>query len=200
MKTLLVIHSSPMGDYSKTRQLTAAFVQRWLAEHPAGRVIERDVGSNPPPHIDAGTIGAFYTDPAELNQEQRAAIALSDELVAELEAADEVVIGSPMHNFSITSGLKTWVDHVARVGRTFRYTENGPEGLLKGMKASVIVARGGRYGEGSPVAALNHQDTLLRVVLGFIGIDDVEVIAAEGVASGDEGVQQAQAEIERRAA
>jgi FMN-dependent NADH-azoreductase len=200
MKKLLVIHSSPMGEASKTRELAELFVKTWQQTHPGGQVIRRDVGSNPPPHINAQTIGAYYTAADDRSEEQRAAIALSDELVDELEAADEVVIASPMHNFSITSGLKTWVDHVARVGRTFQYTENGPQGLLKGKKAHVIVARGGSYGAGSPAAAMNHQDSLLRTVLGFIGISDVEFIAAEGVAAGDAGMLSARDVIEQKAA
>ena len=117
-------------------------------------------------------------------------------VIEELLAADTLVIGSPMHNFSITSGLKTWIDHVARVGRTFQYTATGPEGLVKGKRAYVISARGGNYAEGSPAAGYNHQDTYLKTVLGFIGITDVVFINAEGVASGEQGVLEAASQID----
>jgi len=195
MRTLLLIHSSPMGEHSHTRQLGKHYAERWLAANPDARLIERDLAATAPPHLDADTIGAFYTPGEALDAAQRERLALSDELIAELESADEIVIGSPMHNFSISGLLKAWIDQVLRVGRTFRYTENGPVGLLKNRRVVVISARGGRYDAGSPAAAMNHQDGYLRTVLGFIGLHDVEEIHAEGVAGGGEGVQRASAEL-----
>ncbi|MCW8885039.1 MAG: FMN-dependent NADH-azoreductase [Motiliproteus sp.] len=198
MSKLLVINSSPMTDNSNTRELVENFVNAWKIKHGESEVsvVQRDIGRTPPPHLDEVTIGSFYTPEDARNDAQNQAISLSDQLVDELEQADAVVIGSPMHNFSITSSLKTYIDHVARVGRTFNYTDNGPVGLLKDKQAFIISARGGRYGDGSPAAAMNHQDTYLKTVLGFIGIEDVTTINAEGVSSGDQGVQTAAAEID----
>lgn len=196
MSKLLVINSSPATDNSNTRKLVSRFVERYSAANDELELVNRDLGRNPPPHIDEVTIGAFYTPPEQRSEALQQAVELSDQLVDELMAADTLVIGSPMHNFSITSGLKTWIDHVARVGRTFQYGANGPEGLATGKKAYVISARGGNYGAQSPAAAMNHQDTYLKTVLGFIGITDVEFINAEGVASGEQGVEAAASQID----
>ncbi len=195
MANLLVVNSSPLTAGSNTRGLSELFVQQWSGVNPEGNVTYRDVGLNPPDHIDAVMINAFYTAPDDLTDEQKRLIAASEQMITELEQADVVVIGSPMHNFSITSGLKTWIDHVARRGRTFTYTENGPKGLLGGKKVYVISARGGSYAPGSPAESMNHQDTYLSTVLGFIGLTDVTTINAEAVASSDEGVLAAKAEI-----
>jgi FMN-dependent NADH-azoreductase len=197
MSTLLVVNSSPVTDNSKTRELVSRFVERYQAREAGVEVLNRDIGRNPPPHIDEVMIGAYYTPEDARNPAQQQAIQLSDTLVDELLDSDVLVIGSPMHNFSVTSALKTWIDHVARVGRTFQYGANGPEGLVKGKKAYVISARGGRYSEGSPAAGYNHQDTYLKTVLGFIGITDVVFINAEGVASGEQGVLEAASQIDR---
>lgn len=196
MSKLLVINSSPSTDNSSTRKLVSHFVERYSAANEAVELVNRDLGRNPPPHIDEQTIGAFFTPPEQRSEALQQAVELSDELVDELMAADTLVIGSPMHNFSITSGLKTWIDHVARVGRTFEYTANGPEGKVTGKKAYIISARGGNYGADSPAAAMNHQDTYLKTVLAFIGISDVVFINAEGVASGEQGIEEASSHIE----
>jgi FMN-dependent NADH-azoreductase len=196
MSNLLVINSSPITDTSKTRELVSHLVARYRALNTGVEVQNRDLGRNPPPHIDEVMIGAYFTPEDQRNPAQQQALQLSDLLVDELLAADTLVLGSPMHNFSVTSALKTWIDHVARVGRTFQYGANGPEGLVKGKKAYVISARGGRYGEGSPAAAYNHQDTYLQTVLGFMGITDVVFINAEGVASGEQGVLEAISQID----
>ena len=116
--------------------------------------------------------------------------------MGELETADVIVIGAPMHNFSLPSGLKAWIDHVARVGKTFRYTDEGPEGLLKSKKVFVLTARGGNYSENSPVHAMDHQAPYLRTILGFMGLDDVTFIHAQGVAQGEDGVRKAEAKID----
>lgn len=195
MTTLLVIHSSPNLTQSHTRDLAARYVESWQARHPEGKVIERDLAVNPPPHLDMATIGAFYTPEADRGSEAQDAIALSDELVAELLAADEVVIGAPMHNFSVPSSLKAWIDQICRVGVTFRYTENGPQGLLGDKKAVLISARGGNYSSTSPAFAMNHQDTYLKTVMGFIGITQVTTINAEGVAGSEAGLELARNQI-----
>ncbi|MBY6185630.1 FMN-dependent NADH-azoreductase [Marinobacter hydrocarbonoclasticus] len=196
MATLLVIHSSPNLTQSHTRALVAQHVENWKARHPGGEVIERDLALAPPPHLDMATIGAFYTPEADRAPQAQQAIALSDELVGELMAADELVIGAPMHNFSVPSSLKAWIDHICRVGVTFRYTEAGPQGMLGDKKAVLISARGGNYGSASPAFAMNHQDTYLRTVMGFIGITEVTTINAEGVAGGDAGLAEARQAIE----
>lgn len=196
MSKLLVINSSPVTDSSKTRELVSHFVERYQAREEEVEIRNRDIGRNPPPHIDEVMIGAYYTPEDARNSAQQQALQLSDRLVDELLDTDVLVIGSPMHNFSVTSALKTWIDHVARVGRTFQYGAKGPEGLVSGKKAYVISARGGRYGEGSPAASYNHQDTYLKTVLGFIGITDVVFINAEGVASGEQGVLDAASQID----
>lgn len=196
MNRLLVIQSSPVTDNSNTRQLVSRFLDAARGAQPELEVVERDLGRNPPPHIDEVMIGSYYTAPAERNDAQQSAIALSDELVDELLAVDTLVIGAPMHNFSITSSLKTWIDHVARVGRTFQYGANGPEGLVKGKKVYVLTASGGDYRPGSPAESYNHLDPYLRTVLGFIGLTDVTFVNAVSVASGDEGRLNAEAQIE----
>ncbi len=196
MSKLLVINSSPRTDDSSSRELVAHFVQLWQRQHPQAEVINRDLGRNPPPHIDEVTIGAYYTPEDARDDGQRQAVRLSDTLVDELQSADTLVIGSPMHNFSITSALKTYIDHVARVGRTFKYTDKGPVGLLADKKVFVISARGGRYGSDSPARGMNHQDTYLKTVLGFLGLTDVTFVNAEGLSAGEQGVKAAESEIE----
>lgn len=196
MATLLVIHSSPKSSASVTRQLTNELVEKWLQANPTGLIIERDVGLNPPPHISETTINAFYTPEADRTETQKAALLLSDQLIAELRQADAVVIGTPMHNFSVTSGLKTWIDHVARVGETFQYSSNGPEGLLADRPVYVVGASGGDYRAHTPIAFLNHQDNYLKVVLNFVGIQDIRLIQAAGVARGDAALVEARAQME----
>lgn len=179
MPTLLQIHSSPLPT-SVSRELTAEFARAWSAAHPGGHVITRDLNAAPPPPIDAEWIGSAYTAPSDRTAAQDQAIALSEELIGELERAGEVVIGVPMHNFGVPAVLKLWVDQVARRGRTFEYGAGGPRGLLGGKKVTVIVATGGVYSAGSPVASWNHAEPYLRTVFHFLGITDIEFIAAEG--------------------
>ena len=199
MTNILTLNSSPKTEGSVSRNLIERFVDKWRAESTAS-VVARDVGTTPPPHLDEATIGAFYTPEDARSDDQQARIAFSDELVGELEAADVIVIGAPMHNFGLPSGLKAWIDHVARVGRTFKYTENGPEGLLTGKKVYVLTARGGNYSESSPAHAMDHQAPYLRTVLGFLGLDDVTFIHAQGVAGGEDGIRAAEVEVDRAVA
>ncbi|MDO6460868.1 FMN-dependent NADH-azoreductase [Granulosicoccaceae sp. 1_MG-2023] len=200
MKKILVIHSSPLTQGSKTRELAADFIAAAKAADPQVSVTERDLVKTDLPHIDEALIGAFYTPAEQRTEAQKAALALSDELLAELREHDTIVIGSPMHNFSITSRLKAWIDHISRVGETFVYTETGPKGLLEGKKAYILASRGGNYGPESPAAALNFQDTYLRAALGFVGIDDVTTIVAEGVAQSEDGLAKAKQQINELAA
>ncbi|TKB50576.1 FMN-dependent NADH-azoreductase [Ferrimonas sediminicola] len=191
MKTLLIVDASPNDQGSNTRGLTAAYADKWQSANPQGRVIRRDVSGDAVQPLSQATIGAFYTPEDQRSPEQRRLVAQSDSLVDELFAADEIVLGSPMHNFSVSGGMKAWIDQICRVGRTFNYTEQGPKGALGGRRAVIVASSGGDYSEGTPLADLNHNDTYLQTVLGFIGISDVQVVSAAGVAINDQSVEQA---------
>jgi FMN-dependent NADH-azoreductase len=202
LPTLLHIDSSPRLEESVTRRLSAHFVRRWCERVPDGLVIRRDLGVAPPPHPDALTLEAVTTPENERNQRQQAAAALADRMLEELEAADVVLIGAPMYNFSVTSGLKAWFDLVSRPGRTFRYGPSGQEGLLEGKKVVVITARGGFYRPGTPDAAGDDlQEKQIDSFFRFVGLDDIRFVHAEGQAidaSTAEAEQaRARAEIDR---
>ncbi|MCZ4280901.1 FMN-dependent NADH-azoreductase [Kiloniella laminariae] len=193
--TLLVINSSPLGQGSKSRQLTASFASKWQDKNPQGKIIERDLISTGLSHLDEATIGAFFTPEDQRSPQQKELVTLSDALVAELFEADTIVLGVAMHNFSIPSLLKSYIDQIARAGKTFSYTENGPKGLLQDKTAYVLSATGGDYREGSPARAMNFIDPYLTTVLGFLGITDVHFIAAANAAKGDEGLIAAQSDL-----
>lgn len=189
MSHLLVINSSAAGAASVSKQLIDATVARLRAADPALVVVERDLGANPVPHLTIDSTAAIRgAEPA--NDAQRAAKALSDSLVAELKAADTLIIGAPMYNFGIPSTLKSWFDHVLRAGVTFKYGESGPVGLLEGKRAIVVESRGGLYSSG-PTQALDSQEPHLRTMLGFIGIKDVTFVRAEKLGYGPEAREQA---------
>lgn len=190
MSTLLHIDSSARFSGSLTRELSGAFVAQWQAKNPGGRVITRDVAAEPLPHLSEAMLGAYFTPADQRSAEQQATIATSDKLVDEVVAADTLVIGIPMYNFAAPSAFKAWIDHICRAGRTFKYTENGPVGLLSGKRAVVFLTRGGVYSEG-PAKAYDFQAGYIKTVLGFIGITDVEVILAEGISQGEEKAKQA---------
>ena len=190
MTHLLVVTSSPKSGGSVSGNLADRFVASIEADANVVRTV-RDVGHNPPPHLDETTIGAFFTPEDERTPQQVEAVKLSDKLIAEVEAADIIVIAAPMHNFGVTSALKTWIDHIARAGKTFKYTEAGPVGLLGNRKVYVLGARGGGYSQNSPAHAMDQQEPYLKTVLGFMGLNDVTFIHAEGVAMGEEGLLRA---------
>jgi FMN-dependent NADH-azoreductase len=177
MPTLLKIQSSLSGDDSQSSQLAARYAREWLARHPGGRVITRDLARDPVPHLTAERFAAFAARPESRTAAQQAIVAESDVLVDELKSADVVVLAVPMHNFSVPSTLRAYFDHVARAGVTFRYTAEGPQGLLTGKRAVLLVTRGGFYPEGADL-----QVPYLKQFLGFVGITDVEVVLAEGLA------------------
>lgn len=181
MPTLLHIDSSPL-ESSISRELTREFTNAWKEKNPDGKVIARNLSSSPSKPIDQMWIGAAYTPEAARTDEQKAVLANSDTLIAELEQADEIVIGVAMHNFSIPSVLKLWIDQIARAGKTFSYGANGPEGLLNGKKATILIASGGVYEVGTPAGAMNFVEPYLRAVLGFLGITDVKFVTAAGAA------------------
>jgi FMN-dependent NADH-azoreductase len=169
---LLQIDSSILGPDSASRKVTAAIVERLAGA--GSRVTRRDLGADPLPHLTAADLGAADADP----------------VLAEFLAADTVVIGAPMYNFSVSSQLKAWIDHVLRAGKTFRYGPNGAEGLAGDKRVLVVVSRGGLYGAGAPAAALEHTESYLRSVFGFIGIVP-EIIVVEGLAISPDHKQKA---------
>jgi FMN-dependent NADH-azoreductase len=181
-KTLLHLDSSPLGEYSVSRHLTAEFVKNWKEANPDGTVINRDTTTTAIAPVTAAFVGAVYTPEASLTAEQRNLLALSDTLVAELFAADEYVLGVPMHNFGIPSTLKLWIDQIARVNKTFSYATGTPVGLLTGKRATLIIASGGIYDAGTVMASYNHVEPYLRTVFGFLGVQDITVLAAGGAA------------------
>lgn len=188
---ILQVESSARKTGSVTRDLSQDLVDR-LAAGRRVNVVRRDVSPGLPV-IDEAWVAANFTDPAERNGEQKARLSLSDELVAELKEADILVIGAPVYNFGIPASLKAWIDLIARARETFKYTENGPEGLLRGKKAYVIVASGGTE-VGSQI---DFASGYLRHVLGFVGIDDVEIIAADRLmASTDTAIARAKAALD----
>ena len=191
MTTALIVTSSANGAASVSSQLADTLADRLREADPAAHIILRDVGSEPLPHLTADTVAAIKSEPA--TQAELAARILSDSLVAELAAADILVIASPMYNFGMSSTLKAWFDHVLRAGLTFRYTAEGPEGLMTGKKAVVIESRAGFYSEG-PAAAMDGQEPHIRTLLGFMGITDVTFVRAEKLAFGPEAAEAAIAE------
>ena len=199
MAKVLHIDSSVRSAGSLSRQLGGEFIAKLQAADASTTVVTRDLAASPVPHLTEQMIGAYYTPAEQRSAEQAQTIQTSDALVDELLAADTIVIGAPMYNFSVTSGLKAWIDHVARAGRTFQYSANGAEGLVKGKKVYVFVASGAAYSAG-PYAAYDYVTTYLRSVLGFLGMTDITFIVAEGVALGEEAVAtaiaQSRAQIE----
>ena len=182
MSTLLKLDSSPMGERSISRKLTTKFAESWLKTHPGGKVIERDLTTLNLPVVDASWVGAAYTPEASRTATQSQILAASESLINDLKQADEYVFGVPMHNFSIPSTLKLWIDQVVRVGKTFSYDASGPKGLLTGKKATLLLASGGEYGKGSAMASFDFVTPYLEKVLAFIGITDITIIAASGTA------------------
>ena len=190
MNNILYLNSSVRSTGSVSRQLSGDFIEKLKAAHPGAKVVTRDLAANPLPHLSESMVGAYFTPPEQRSDEQKQLIKQSDEVVAELLAADIVVVGAPMYNFSVSSTLKSWIDHVARAGVTFKYTETGPVGLVHGKKFVIFTSRAGVYSSG-PAQAMDFQETYLRGVLGFLGITDVSFVSAEGLAMGDEAVNSA---------
>jgi FMN-dependent NADH-azoreductase len=186
MTTILHIDSSILAGYSVSRALTAEVVAKELALHPDARVIRRDLVAEPALHLSDAHIAVFQggaAPSAALGQD----LALGGAYIDDLFAADIIVIGAPMYNFSVPSQLKGWIDRVCVAGRTFQYGPNGPQGLLpEGKKVVIASTRGGVYTGDSPAAALEHHESYLRGVLGFVGLTDVTIIRAEGLNLGEE--------------
>ena len=192
MANILILDSAATGEASVSRRLTRALAETLQRRDPTARIVRRDVGAEPIPHLGEATVPAIRSGLAETPEAERA-LALSNELIAELKAAEVIVIGAPRYNFGMPSTLKAWFDHVLRAGITFRYSESGPEGLVTGKKAIVVEARAGLYSEG-PAAAMDSQEPHLRTLLGFMGIDDVTFVRAEKLAFGPEAAAAAVAD------
>ncbi len=190
MTSILFVTSSPRGSDSYSNRVAARVLDELKQAHPGAKIVVRDVARVPLPHVDEDFVAAIGTGEGPKTPRQQAILARSDALVDELLEADFVVIAAPMYNFGIPSTLKAWIDHVARAGRTFRYSEKGPEGLVKGKKVILIHSRGGVYSSG-PAQPLDHQGTYLRSLLGFLGMTDIESIDIEGVAYGADAAEQA---------
>jgi FMN-dependent NADH-azoreductase len=183
---LLHIDSSPLGGNSVSRQLTERIVAQWQATHPGTVVDYLDLAVDTPSHLSIDSLGfRAGPDARELTDVQRRENIVSEALVSQFLAADVVVVGAPMYNFSIPSQLKAWIDRVAQAGRTFTYTEKGPKGLAGGKTVIVASSRGGVYSTNPAMAGLDHQESYLRTVFGFFGITNVQFVRAEGVAMGD---------------
>lgn len=182
---LLHIDASILGANSASRQLSAAIVARLRQADPAAAVTYRDLAAAPLDHLSGAQVAAAMgAAPESLTVQQE--LADSQAVLREFLDADTVVIGAPMYNFGIPSQLKTWIDRVVARGQTFRYGENGPEGLAGNKRVIIAVSRGGFYGAGTPVAAMEHVETYLRGVFGFIGVANLEFVVAEGLLVGPE--------------
>ena len=188
MSTILVLDSSISGDASVSRILVEETVSRLLEAEPGAMVVQRDLGAAPIPHLTPTNLAGVRGVPS--TEAELAARALSNQLLAELRAADTIVIGAPMYNFSIPTGLRVWFDYVLRAGETFSYSEAGPKGLLGGKRVIVIESRGGLYSEG-PAQAIDFQEPYLRHLLGFMGLANVAFIHAEKIGFGPEAREAA---------
>ncbi|QJI32496.1 FMN-dependent NADH-azoreductase [Pseudomonas sp. ADAK18] len=205
MKKMLAIHASPRGERSHSRRLAEVFLDVWQTANPEAQLTRREVGRASIPHVSEAFVAAnFYPEPQARPLAMQADLQLSDELVGELIEHELLVISVPMYNFGIPSGLKAWVDQIVRMGLTFDVDQDSQgiaqyQRLLVGKKALIITSRGGNgFGPGGENEAMNHADPHLRTVLGFIGIDDITVIAAEGEESVAEAFRRSSDEAERQ--
>ncbi|TPK02320.1 FMN-dependent NADH-azoreductase [Mesorhizobium sp. B2-5-9] len=188
--SILLVTSSPRGAASHSTRIATEFAQKLLAADPSNTLVVRDLVANPLPHIDADYATGIYTPADARTPRQCEVVGVSDVVLDELFAAHTVILATGFINFNISSTLKSWVDHVARSGKSFAYGENGPKGLVTGKKVYIVLASGGIYSEGAAVQ-FDHAVPYLRSVLGFIGMTDVDVIRIEGVSKGPDAVDAA---------
>lgn len=200
MKTILQINSSLFGEQGQSSKMANEFVTRLQASSDASQLLRHDLHATPLPHLDGQRFAAFTTPAAERSATQQVVVAESDALINELREADIIVLGMPLYNLGVPSTFKAYIDHVARAGETFRYTPNGPQGLLEDKKVYVFAARGGIY-EGT---AMDTQSAYIRHIFGLMGIQDIEFIYAEGLSKGgdvaEKSLAAAQALIRQKAA
>lgn len=184
---ILQINSSARAENSQSSRLASSIVERLQAANPNATLSVRDLSRTPHPALDEAALGALFTPADQRTEAQAARVALDDALIAELKAADVIVLGVPMYNFGVPVQLKNWIDAIARAGVTFRYTDTGPVGMVTGKKVYVALTRGGLY-RNTPA---DTQTPYLQTFLGFIGLTDVQFIFAEGLAMGPEAEQKA---------
>lgn len=181
MATLLKIDVSPRGDHSVSRKLGTHFESQWRASHPDGTVVTRNLATTDLPFVTLPWILGAYSDPGGHSPEQKQALRIGDEMIAELQAADHYVLTTPMYNFAVPAILKAWIDHIVRAGKTFRVNPDGSyTGLLTGKKATVLIASAGAYGAGAPAEPYNYERPYLRHIFGFMGVTDVSFVEAGG--------------------
>ncbi len=193
---LLVVETSPRGNASISRRLTHRFVADWRAAHPQGEVVLRDLADTDLPYVDAAWLKAYFTPAEHQSPDMKKTLRMSDVLVAELLAADHLVIGTPVYNYNVPAALKGWIDHIVRKGQTLGF--NG-EGLVTGKKATVLIASGGSYGEGSPIRDRDIATQYLRLILNVIGISDVTFVAGGGAKAVDMGQETMDAFVAKNA-
>lgn len=186
MATLLHVKTSIFGNDGKSSQLSNTFIENWKSKNPDGKVVTRDLVATTIPHLDAARVGALFSDETR-TPEQQSVLDLANELLEEVKSADALVIGVPMYNFNVPTQLKAWFDMLARAGVTFKYTENGPVGLLEDKPVYLMIARGGLYKE----AGLDFQIPYVKQFLGFIGLSSVTEVYAEGLNMGEEMAEKA---------
>jgi len=182
---LLHVDSSILGTNSVSRQLSAEVVAQWRKSHPDTKVEHLDLALNAPSHFSADAMGIKSGIQAEPTEAQRFENALSEQLVSQFLASDVIVVGAPLYNFTVPTQLKAWIDRLAQIGRTFKYTDQGPVGLATGKTVIVVSTRGGVYSTSEGGQAMEHQESYLKVIFGFFGITDVRFVRAEGVAMGE---------------
>lgn len=197
MSKILLVTSSPRGEASLSTKVATELAGKLAAAQPGSTIVTRDLVKNPLPHIEPDYASGIYTPAESRTARQSEVVGVSDVAVDELFDADHIVLATGLINFSISSTLKSWVDHISRSGRTFSYSANGPKGLVEGKKAYIVLASGGVYSEG-PAAALDFAVPYLKSVLAFNGMTDVEVVRVEGVGMGEDAVKTALANAATR--
>lgn len=183
---LLHVDFSILGASSVSRTLSAGIVEKLARTITALEITYRDLAAEPVPHLSGAYLAAGSMEPGAHEPALQRDLALGEAVLEEFLAADIVVIGAPMYNFTISTQLKAWIDRLAVAGRTFRYTANGPQGLAGGKRIVVASSRGGFYGAGTALAAIDHQEPYLKTIFGFFGITDIDHVRAEGIATGNE--------------
>jgi FMN-dependent NADH-azoreductase len=184
MSKLLVVETSPRGDVSISRTMTRRFIEGWRAAHPGGTVVVRDLMETDLPFVTAPWLQAYFTPPQQHSPAMKEALRLSDQLVAELLATDHLVIATPVYNYNVPAALKAWIDHIVRKGLTLGFDG---QGLVIGKKATILLASGGIYTEGSPIRDRDLATGYLRLILGVLGLTDVAVVAGGGAKAVDLG-------------
>lgn len=180
MSTLLKIDVRPRGEHSISRKLGNHFATEWQSNHVGGKSVTRDLATTKLPYVDLPWIAGAFSAPDTHTAELKAALKISDELIAELINADEIVISTPMYNFNVPAALNAWIDHIVRLNKTFSFGPEGLKGLAAGKKLTVIIAGGSEYASGSPMESYNLEGPYFNVVFGFIGITDITIVHAGG--------------------